>query len=249
MSEFVKRRRDAPPGLFAAEAAGLRWLRVPGGARIVDVLDVADDAITLTPVDTVRPWAAAAEAFGAALAVTHDAGAPAFGSGPEGFTGQSFIADLPLFTDPMTTWGAFFAEQRVLPYARLAGSRLGPDGRRVMTTLAGRLAAGVFDDGAPPARLHGDLWSGNVLFSAAGVVLIDPSAHGGHRVSDLAMLALFGAPHLDRIGRAYEEASSSLPDGWRDLIGLHQVYPLLVHAVLFGGGYAAQAVETARAYL
>ena len=111
-----------------------------------------------------------------------------------------------------------------------------------------RLASGVFDDDAPPARIHGDLWSGNVLWSPDGVVLIDPAAHGGHRITDLAMLALFGTPRLARIHAAYAEASDHLPDGWRDLIGLHQLHPLLVHADLFGGSYRSQVVEVARRY-
>ncbi len=101
--------------------------------------------------------------------------------------------------------------------------------------MVDRLASGDFDDDAPPARIHGDLWSGNVLWSPDGVVLIDPAAHGGHRITDLAMLALFGTPHLNRIHAAYEQECVHLPDGWRDLIGLHQLHPLLVHAELFGG--------------
>ncbi len=249
METFVKRRRGAPPGLFAAEAASLRWLRVSGAARVVEVLAVDEQSITLERVRPATPTPAAAESFGAALAVTHDAGAAAFGAGPEGFTGRSYIADLPLACEPVPAWGAFFATQRVLPYARQAGGRLGADEQAVIAALARRLADGTWDDDAPPARLHGDLWSGNVLFSSDEVVLIDPSAHGGHRLSDLAMLALFGAPFLDRILSAYEEASAHLPDGWRELLGLHQVYPLLVHTVLFGGGYARQAVAAARAYL
>ncbi len=99
----------------------------------------------------------------------------------------------------------------------------------------------------PPSRLHGDLWSGNVLWSPDGVVLVDPAAHGGHRETDLAMLALFGLPHLDRVLAAYDEAHP-LAEGWRDRVGLHQLHPLLVHATLFGGGYAARAVEVARRY-
>jgi len=242
----VKRRLGAPAGLFAAEAAGLAWLRVPGGARIVAVIDVSDDAITLERLQPVAPTRVAAHAFGEALAVTHDAGAPAFGAAPDGFLGQSFIADLPLETTPEPSWGRFFATQRLLPFAHAA---LGRSGLDVIERLAQRLSDGVFDDDAAPARLHGDLWSGNVMFTPAGVTLIDPSAHGGHRLSDLAMLALFGAPFLDDILDAYATASTVLPAGWRTLIGLHQVYPLLVHAVLFGGGYGAEAVATARQYL
>lgn len=115
--------------------------------------------------------------------------------------------------------------------------------------LCEHLEGGVFDDPAPPARLHGDLWSGNLLWTPRGAALIDPAAHGGHRITDLAMLSLFGAPHLGRILAAYAEVSAHLPEDWRDLIPLHQVHPLLVHAVLFGGGYVRQAVDAATAAL
>src|SRR5690606_11979346 len=91
-------------------------------------------------------------------------------------------------------------------------------------------------------------WSGNVLWSPDGAVLIDPAAHGGHRETDLAMLALFGCPHLDAVLAAYDEAAP-LAAGWRDRVPLHQLFPLLVHVVLFGGGYAAQAAAAARAAL
>jgi fructosamine-3-kinase len=95
----------------------------------------------------------------------------------------------------------------------------------------------------PPARLHGDLWSGNVL----GRYLIDPAAYGGHREVDLAMLQLFGSPP-PRFFAAYEEVAP-LADGWRDRVDLYQLLPLLVHAELFGGGYGAQAERAARRYV
>jgi fructosamine-3-kinase len=118
----------------------------------------------------------------------------------------------------------------------------------VVDRLAERVAAGTYDTGEPAARLHGDLWSGNVLWTVGEAVLIDPAAHGGHREADLAMLALFGSPHLERVVAAYDEATP-LEDGWRGRVLLHQVHPLLVHAVLFGGSYAAQAVRAARHYV
>lgn len=93
----------------------------------------------------------------------------------------------------------------------------------------------------PPALLHGDLWAGNLHWSAAGpAYLIDPAVHGGHRETDLAMLALFGAPLLERILAAYDEAAPLAP-GWRDRVALHQLHPVVVHAALFGGGYGRQA--------
>ena len=123
-------------------------------------------------------------------------------------------------------------------------SPTGPDG---WTPVAERLRAGEFDDGRPPARLHGDLWAGNVIFTGTGVVLIDPAAHGGHGLTDLAMLHLFGAPELPTITDAYAEAAA-LPTGWRELIGLHQLHPLLVHAVTHGPSYGAEAEAVAARY-
>jgi fructosamine-3-kinase len=111
-----------------------------------------------------------------------------------------------------------------------------------------RCGAGDFDDDDPPARLHGDLWSGNVMWTPRGAVLIDPAAHGGHRETDLAMLALFGCPHLDAVIEGYE-GQHPLRKGWRDRIGLHQIYPLLAHVVLFGGGYASQTLAAATSAL
>lgn len=247
---FIKRRDDAPEGFFTIEAAGLRWLAVPGGVRVAEILDESDTGLVLEHVTRVSPTPQAAEEFGRRLAVTHDAGAPAFGSPPPGVNRDGFIGNAPLTLRPSATWGAFYARERVLPYARLAARQgaLAEGGLVLIDRLCARLAAGEFDDSAPPARIHGDLWSGNVLYDTAGAVLIDPAAHGGHRVTDLAMLALFGAPHLERTLAAYAEASERLPDRWRDLVRLHQLHPLLIHAVLFGGGYGAQAVQAARHY-
>jgi fructosamine-3-kinase len=206
--------------------------------------------ITVARVEPARATVSAARRFGAQLAVTHDAGASAFGVGPDGWSGDGFIGDAPLPLRPERSWGAFYAGQRVLPYARAAArsGALSPSGLAAIDALCQRLADGEFDDAAPPARIHGDLWSGNVLFSGDSVTLIDPAAHGGHRITDLAMLSLFGLPFLDEVLDAYQGASTRLPTGWRELIGLHQLHPLLVHAVLFGGGYGDRAVAMARRY-
>ena len=247
---YTKRRAGGPPGFFEVEAAGLRWLAVPGGVPVAPVLAVDAGGITVGRVTSTPATAAAAATFGAQLAATHDAGASAFGTGPDGWSGDGYIGDAPLTLRPHDSWGAFYAAERVLPYARTAArtGALSRPGLAAIEALAERLASGEFDDGAPPARIHGDLWAGNVLFSGDSVTLIDPAAHGGHRITDLAMLALFGLPHLAEVFAAYSDASAQLPPGWRDLVGLHQLHPLLVHAVLFGGGYGESAVSTARRY-
>jgi fructosamine-3-kinase len=244
--------RDAPAGFFEAEAACLRWLAEAepfGGARIARVREVGDDFIELEAVADGSATAEAAEAFGRALAATHAAGAPAFGAPPAGWSGGAWIGRQAQRNDPTGTWGAFYAEQRVRPFVRAAVDRghLGPSGARVVEAVLDRVAAGDHDDDRPPARLHGDLWSGNVLWSPSGVVLIDPAAHGGHGLTDVAMLELFGCPWLDRVTAAWAEAAG-MGAGWRQLVGLHQLHPLAVHAVSHGPAYAAQLVTVARRY-
>lgn len=248
---FTKRYPGAPAGFFAVEAAGLAWLRDagPGTARVVGVRALGADFIVVDRLTVVRATAAAAEDFGRALARTHAAGADAFGQPPPGWSGDGFIGRQPLTLRPSPHWGTFYAGHRLLPYARQARERgtLSRSGLALVERVADRLVAGEFDDGRPPARIHGDLWSGNVLFTASGVVLIDPAAHGGHGLADLGMLSLFGAPHLAAITAAYAE-TAGLERGWRDLLGLHQLQPLLVHAVSHGGAYGVQAEHTARRY-
>ena len=249
-----KRSASAPAGYFAWEAAGLRWLSAAGGAPVVEVLGVGADFVDLVRLAPAPPTAEAAEHLGRGLAATHASGAPSHGCGPPGWAGDGWLGPLseplPLVLGAWDSWGAFHAEARIralLPEARRRGV-LDAGEVAALERLAGRLDAGHFDTGEPPARLHGDLWSGNVLWTSTGAVLLDPAAHGGHRETDLAMLALFGAPHLDRLLAAYDEAAP-LADGWRDRVLLHQVHPLLLHAVLFGGSYGAQALRAARRYL
>lgn len=233
------------------EAAGLRWLTAAGAVRIARVEGVGDDFIEVERLDTTAPTETAAEQFGRDLAALHDSGAPAFGCPPDGWEDDGYIGDADLPLRPEATWGRFYARHRIEPYVRTAvdDGTLTPSDARVFAALCERLDVGDFDDAAPPARIHGDLWSGNVLWTPSGVALIDPAAHGGHRLTDLAMLSLFGAPHLERIWAAYAATSSHLPPHWRDLIPLHLVHPLLVHTVLFGRGYGRQAVASARSAL
>jgi fructosamine-3-kinase len=145
-------------------------------------------------------------------------------------------------------WPTFYAERRLRPLVRIAHERgaLTATGERAVERVCERLAE-LAGPAEPPARLHGDLWSGNVLADAHGRPwLIDPSAYGGHREVDLAMLRLFGAP-AERLFAAYAEVAP-LAAGWEERVALWQLLPLLVHAVLFGGSYASAAERAARRY-
>ena len=253
MSDFVKRNPDASDGYFAWEAAGLRWLSsVDDGVPCAQVVAVDATSLTLRRLTSVTPSAEAARAFGGRLAATHDAGGPAFGAGPGGWDGPGFFGPLsqplPMSLRRHSRWGEFYADERLVPMAELAAPRLDASARAAVDSVVARCRAGDFDDGDRPARLHGDLWSGNVMWTLDGVVLIDPAAHTGHRETDLAMLALFGCPHHDAVLAGYQRVRPLKP-GWRNRIGLHQLFPLLAHVVLFGGGYAQQTHAAARAAL
>ena len=241
---IMKTHAHPPAGFFECEASGLRWLAEADGVPVPEVLAVDEDCLILRWVEAGKASADAAVAFGQSLAATHAAGAPSYGGETDGF-----ISKLPLPNTPCDSWAEFYAVRRVLPYLKLARDRgaIGETEAAIVESVIGKLTALLPEE--PPARLHGDLWNGNVLWGADGHAwLIDPAAHGGHRESDLAMLQLFGCPHLDEVLRGYESVAP-LADGRLDRVGLHQMFPLLVHAVLFGRGYAEQALSTAKAAL
>ncbi|TDV37572.1 fructosamine kinase family protein [Actinophytocola oryzae] len=241
----VVAKRHAAVGALNAEVAGLRWLSpdTDGCPRVPGVLAFDDQWLVMEVVPAGRPSRDTAEGFGRELARLHGLGATAPGSAPPGGPVDAWIGLAPMRNVPGTRWGEWYVEHRVLPYLRKAVDLGVLHDPAPIEAVCGRIGQLAGPD-EPPARLHGDLWSGNVLWSDR-VWLIDPAAHGGHRETDLAMLALFGCPHLERILSAYDE-SAPLADGWRERVALHQLFPLLVHTVLFGGGYGAQAVASAR---
>jgi fructosamine-3-kinase len=246
---FVKSNPRAPRGMFASEARGLAWLAEARALRIPEVLavsDPTDDQDDGGPAFLVLELIEAAtrardfdERLGRSLAALHRKGAPGFGLDHDNFIGR-----LPQSNAARPDWPSFYRDCRLEPQLRLAvdGHRAPASMRAGFDRLFRRLAE-LVGPPEPPARLHGDLWGGNLLVDDAGQpCLIDPAVHGGHREVDLAMMRLFGG-FAARVFDAYAEAHPLAP-GYEDRVSLYQLYPLMVHLNLFGGGYGS-SVEAA----
>ncbi len=240
---FAKTHPGAAPTMFPREADGLDWLREPGALRVPEVLAVSEDVLVL---ELLSPGRAAPDhdaRLGRGLAAIHAAGADGFG-GPS----DNFIGDLPQDNRREPDWATFYRARRLEPQLARAADR-GLVSRAMRDRFA-RLFAQLEElvgDPEPPARLHGDLWGGNCFTDDAGApVLIDPAVYGGHREVDLAMMRLFGG-FSPTVFAAYEEASPLSP-GADARVPLYQLYPLMVHVNLFGGGYVS-SVERALAAL
>jgi len=238
-----------------AEARGLAWLHEAGAVPVPGVVGYDESTLVISWVQPGTADAASAERFGRDLALMHAAGADRFGAPWPGF-----IASLPLPNDGPAAgedtagagtgaWPGWYASQRLLRYLRRAADAgtLGPAHVRPVEAVVARIGD-LAGPAEPPSRIHGDCWSGNVLWSGGRGWLIDPAAHGGHRETDLAMLALFGAPFLARIIACYQEVTPLAP-GWPRRVPLHQLHPLLVHVCLFGEAYRTAALDAARAAL
>jgi fructosamine-3-kinase len=250
-SHFFKRRAGAPAGFFAAEAAGLTWLAEPGAAPVVEVVDYGEDFLELERLQETAPDAEAAFEFGRRLARLHDAGAPGFGWTPAetAFFGP-LDAPFTVPNDSVPTFSDYWVGQRLAPVLSSLDGELTDDEKATVTSAMEVIEEGVFDGIAgegteSPARVHGDLWAGNLMWTGHGGTLIDPAAHGGHRLEDLALLALFGAPFLEQICAGYDDAYP-MPADWREDLPAHSFFAILAHVRLFGRGFLGQTLSAAR---
>jgi fructosamine-3-kinase len=234
---FVKTNPHEPRGMFAAEARGLAWVAEARALRVPAVIAHGPGFLALELVEPAAPSPDFDERLGRGLAAIHRAGAPRFGLDHDNFIGR-----LPQDNAPAAVpgWAAFYRERRLEAQLRLAVDE-GLASSRMRAGFA-RLFAGLDErvgPAEPPARLHGDLWGGNLLCDETGApCLCDPAVYGGHREIDLAMMRLFGGFGA-RVFAAYAEAWP-LADGHAARVALYQLYPLMVHVNLFGGGYVGQ---------
>ncbi|MFW5925971.1 MAG: fructosamine kinase family protein [Myxococcota bacterium] len=246
---FVKVNPGAARDMFPAEARGLSWLAEAGALRVPQVLAVSDpegDEPAFLALELLEPGARRPdfdEALGRGLAALHRFGAPSFG-----LDHHNFIGRLPQDNTPAGDWVTFYRERRLEPQLRQATDRglVSSRMREGFDRLLPRLDT-LVGPAEPPARLHGDLWGGNLHVDDRGEpALIDPAVYGGHREMDLAMMRLFGG-FGKGVFRAYDEAYPLAP-GADERVPLYQLYPLMVHVNLFGSGYF-RSVERALARL
>ena len=246
---FVKTNQRADLRMFPCEARGLAWLAQANAIRLPAVLAVSaetDDGphvLVLELISSAPRQNDFDARLGDGLAVLHGSGADTFGLGYD-----NFLATLEQDNTPSHSWAEFYAHRRLEPQLRRAVDRgLAPSSwPRAFAALFARLdeLVGPIE---PPARLHGDLWSGNLHTDADGVpCLIDPAVYGGHREIDLAMLSLFGGPG-PAFTRAYNERYPLAP-GVPERVPLYQLYPLLAHVNLFGGSYVGSVERALRRY-
>ena len=243
---FVKRAAGAP-GMFEAEAEGLRALAAAGAIRVPQVLAAAGDALVLEMVESAQRKANFFEDFGRRFAALHRTRGRVCGFPDDNFIGATPQPNRPLdgpwaeaAPDDGSGWPAFFLERRLRFQAQLAERRDGGELARLLDAAEGGIADLLAAAPEPPALLHGDLWGGNYLVDDRGeACLIDPAVYYGHREADLAMTRLFGG--FDRaFYAAYEEAAPLAP-GHEERLPLYQLYHLINHFNLFGGGYHGQS--------
>ena len=241
---FVKCNEDCDAQMFHAEAAGLAWLAEANALAVPTVLAVGETFLALELHENGRPSADYQAQFGRGLAKLHRHGADRFG-----FAEQGFIATLPQDNRETSDWPSFYSQRRLQPLLHTAVDQgLAPKSWiDSFDSLFARMPELVGETEAP-SRLHGDLWTGNVHTSNTGLpMLIDPACYAGHREVDLAMLRLFGSPSASFMA-AYQDIWPLAP-GHQDRVALYQLYPLLVHLILFGSGYREPCQQALHKYL
>lgn len=234
------------PGMFESEAHGLNALRQASAISIPEVVayDTVDNRqyLLLQWIDKGHAAPDFWESFGASLAFQHQQEQSFFG-----WTEDNYIGSLLQTNSQYGNWRDFFAECRVMPLVKkLFDARLFTMNDAAASEKLCRHIDDLFP-AEPPSLLHGDLWGGNYAVGADGYAWIfDPAVYCGHREIDIGMTQLFGG-FDKRFLKAYDLAYPMAP-GWESRMPVAQLYPLLVHAVLFGGHYPGAALSVIKRF-
>jgi fructosamine-3-kinase len=242
---FVKANTAAHLEMFEAESEGLRELAAAGSIRVPEpylACELDGEAFLLMERLELR-GAGDGDRQGRVLAGLHRKVSV---EARFGWHRDNFIGSTPQPNGWGQDWGAFFAEHRIEHQLRL--NRAAGSDFRGARRLAERIVPVVGEHAPLPSLLHGDLWGGNAGFDAAGApVIFDPAVYYGDRETDLAFSRMFGGFN-DAFYRGYAE-TWKLEDGWRDRAEIYNLYHLLNHTLLFGGGYGVQAQRVIDRYV
>jgi protein-ribulosamine 3-kinase len=228
------------PGMFAAEARGLALLHHAKALAVPVVVQAGSaDGFQFLLLEYIKSAARSGsfwKHFGAGLAALHKNSAAYYG-----LDHDNYIGTLPQRNETNSSWINFFIDQRLKAQLKIAvdQNRIEKEISKQFDVLFNKLSSLL--PGESPALLHGDLWSGNLMVNSIGdPCLIDPAVYYGHREADLAMTQLFGGFDASFL-HSYREVFP-LADDFHDRFDLYNLYPLLVHLNLFGGGYKSQIV-------
>ncbi|MEP5047336.1 MAG: fructosamine kinase family protein, partial [Balneola sp.] len=242
-SLFLKWNSSAPDHMFETESKGLKILSDANTDLVIpEVVEVGKNFLLLSLLIPGSGNSGSAYGFGTELAKLHQHSAETFG-----LNHDNLIGKLPQRNHQRQNWADFFVSERIEPQIKVGiqTGKFESDLIPIVDVLH-KTVQDLFPN-EQPALLHGDLWSGNYMFTKSGAASIyDPAVYYGHREMDIAMTRLFGGFSSD----FYEGYNSEYPlsDGFEDRIELYNLYPVLVHANLFGGGYVRRANEILRQY-
>jgi len=246
---FLKWNASATVDMFLKEAAGLNEMRQAGSSLVIPKViwsKVVDDSPGLLLIEYLQPATNISgfdEQLGRGIARLHRKTSSAFGFHHSNYCGTTLQDNT--WTD---NWPEFYAEHRIWALVQKIKTTRGISSEelKIYETLVKQMPK-LLAHQTVPSLIHGDLWSGNYMYSANGPALIDPACYYADREIELGMMQLFGG-FSSRVWDAYQE-EFPLPEGWKERIRLYQLYHVLNHYLLFGVSYGKQALEIAKGYL